>query len=223
MNFSLYVLFVLTSITTVATPDPGVLMTLMKSMHVGFRGAIFTIFGTASGTVIMAILSATGLSVVLHASPAAYTVIRAIGGCYMIYLGVRNWRVKALSLSSALKKREKALGEEDASSEATIRPVPFFLEGIFLQLTNPMLLMFFVSLFPQFIDPNYSYALQFGTMSFTYFALVVVIHSGYSLIVTRFRTLFKSERAVKLVYRSGGSLFIMLGVFVLYNLVKSYL
>ena len=74
LNLSLYSLFVITSIMTVATPGPGVLMTLMKSIGYGFRGAIWTICGTATGAIIMSAISATGVGLILRASPDAYAL-----------------------------------------------------------------------------------------------------------------------------------------------------
>lgn len=57
MNTTLYGLFLLTAAATVFSPGPGVLMTIMKSVRFGYGGAIWTICGTASGTIIMALVS----------------------------------------------------------------------------------------------------------------------------------------------------------------------
>lgn len=204
-------------------------MTIMKSMQHGFAGAKWTVLGTATGTVIMACLSATGLSIILQNSPDAYGVLRTLGGLYMIWLGVKNWRAKTVSLTSAVKK--KALQEaHDKAHEATykadaarIRRFPFFLEGIVLQLTNPMLIMFFVSLFPQFIDPTKDHNLQFSVLAFTYFALVIVIHSGYSVVITRFKTVMSNPTWTRWIYRAGGTIFMFLGVVILRQVAQQYL
>ena len=78
MNATLFVLFLITSATTIVTPGPGVLMVIMKSLQHGFRGAIWTICGTSSGTVVMAIISGTGVGVVLAHSPTAYAALRIV-------------------------------------------------------------------------------------------------------------------------------------------------
>lgn len=215
MNTSLFIVFFITSCTTVATPGPGVLMTIMKSMQFGFKGARYTILGTASGTVVMAVLSATGLSLILSTSPHAYSVLRIVGACYMIWLGIKNWRAKSIALKHAVKEKELIERSEGTADGPVIRPFHFFLEGIGLQMTNPMLIMFFVSLFPQFIDPKGSYLLQFTVLSLTYFMLVAVIHTGYSFIVTRFRELLSSERWTQWIYRTGGTIFFLLALSVL--------
>lgn len=73
----------------------------------------------------------------------------------MIWLGIKNWRVRTVSLESALRGSKHRAITRGAAVEGEIRRFPFFMEGITLQMTNPMLIMFFVSLFPQFIDPSF--------------------------------------------------------------------
>lgn len=217
LNFSLFSLFVVTSTMTVATPGPGVLMTLMKSIGFGFRGAIWTICGTATGALIMSAISATGVGLILRASPDAYAVLRVIGAAYMIWLGVKNWRVRTVSLESALRGKQRVDAQRGVVQAGEIRRFPFFMEGITLQMTNPMLIMFFVSLFPQFIDPKLPYGPQYGILAATYGILILIIHSGYSFVTSRFRGFLSSERMSRLIYRIGGSIFIGLALKVLWD------
>ena len=221
LNLSLYSLFVITSIMTVATPGPGVLMTLMKSIGYGFRGAIWTICGTATGAIIMSAISATGVGLILRASPDAYALLRVVGAAYMIWLGIKNWRVRTMSLESALRGSKHRAIASGAPVEDEIRRFPFFMEGITLQMTNPMLIMFFVSLFPQFIDPKLSYGAQYGILAATYGILILAIHSGYSFVTSRFRGFLSSERMSRLIYRIGGSIFIVLALKVLWDVYVS--
>lgn len=223
MNYSLYLLFLVTASTTVATPGPGVLITIMKSLQYGIKGAIWTILGTASGTVVMACISATGLGILLSTSPDAYEALRIFGALYMIYLGVRNWRAKPVSFKAAAAIIEEKSQGEETSRELGIRRGSFFMEGIYLQMTNPMLIMFFISLFPQFIDRKLDFGLQFVVLSLTYFLLVVVIHSCYSFIVSRFRSALSNPNRAGVIYKVGGTIFILLALNVLKDVAAHYL
>lgn len=221
MNSSLYLLFLITASTTVATPGPGVLMTLMKSVRFGFTGAKWTILGTAAGTIIMGVISATGIGVLLAHTPAAYNGLRILSAAYMIWLGIKNFRVKAIDLDSVIKNREKDQEKRPlmVKDPNAIYPFPFFMEGITLQMTNPLLIMFFLSLFPQFIDTTLPYVPQFVGFSATYFFLVIIIHSLYSLVTSHYRTLLKSQRMTQLIYRLGGTLFMLLAAMVLKSVI----
>lgn len=223
MNQSLYLLFLVTAATTVATPGPGVLMTLMKSVRYGYTGARWTILGTATGTIIMGLISATGLGVILSHTPSAYNGLRILGALYMIWLGIKNFRVKAMDLESVIRRKDVTNALTQTVPNDEIRRFPFFMEGITLQMTNPMLIMFFLSLFPQFIDPAYDYVGQFVLLTITYFSLVLVIHTVYSLVTGHYRALLKSQRMTQWIYRIGGSLFILLAFLVLKSVLQSWL
>lgn len=206
MNSSLYALFLVTSVVTILSPGPGVLMSIMKTMQCGYKGAFWTICGTSGGTVVMAAISGTGLGLLLAHSPQAYAALRLVGACYLVWLGVKSWRAKPAVMKLADLESQGAA----ASAAPEIRRFPFFLEGIMLQMTNPVLIMFFISLFPQFIDPKLDYALQYGVLTASYWALVFAIHTGYSLLTMKFRGFLKNERAVRGIYRTGAVLFFLL-------------
>ena len=144
LNTSLFTLFLITSALTVATPGPGVLMTLTSSIRYGLRSAVYVILGTATGTVVMAAISSTSLGILIATSPAAYEVIKGLGALYMVYLGVRLFRAKPFSFDLAAKEKEAKI--------TVLQKGSLWLQGVTLQMTNPMLIMFFISLFPQFID-----------------------------------------------------------------------
>ena len=103
LNTSLFTLFLITSALTVATPGPGVLMTLTSSIRYGLRTAIYVILGTATGTVVMAAISSTGLGLLIATSPAAYEAIKGLGALYMVYLGLKLFKAKPFSFDLAAK------------------------------------------------------------------------------------------------------------------------
>lgn len=222
MNATLLTLFFVTSVTTILTPGPGVLMTIMRSVEHGFKGAIWTIFGTATGTLIMAAISGTGVGLILSHSPAAYAGLRLVGAVYLVYLGLKSWRAKPGLLKvagasaddiEARKSRTPSLWGEEVDHKKA------FAEGVVLQMTNPVLIMFFVSLFPQFIDAKLAYAPQYVGLSVLYFVMLLLIHCGYSIVTTKCRSLLASERAVLALYRFGGTLFIALAAMVLVDVL----
>lgn len=206
VNPSLYLLYVLTACVTVSSPGPGVLMTIMKSIRHGWTGAVWAILGTGTGALVMSAISATGVGIILSHSPQAYAALRLVGAAYMVWLGIKNWRAKTVSLERVVEVEDKR------ETDTGIRPLSFFLEGVTLQMTNPMLIMFFISLFPQFIDPKLSYGMQYCVLALTYFGLIFCIHSGYSIVTSRFRGLLAGERTSRWIYRIGGSIFILLAL-----------
>ncbi|HIT95857.1 MAG TPA: LysE family translocator [Candidatus Aphodousia faecavium] len=212
INTSLFTLFLVTSAFAVATPGPGVLMTLTSSIRYGLRTAVWVILGTSTGTVVMSMISSTGLGILIATSPAAYETIKALGALYMVYLGVRLFKAKPFSFDLASK--------EKAMSVTVKQKGTLWLQGITLQMTNPMLIMFFVSLFPQFIDHELAFVPQVVVMTVTYFCTVFCIHFCYGWIASNFRRLLSTPKAAKVINCVGGAFFLFLAARVFVDMLQ---
>lgn len=210
INTSLFGLYLVTAALAVATPGPGILLTLTSAIRYGLRTAVYVILGTSTGTVIMSAISSTGLGILIATSPATYEAIKALGALYMIWLGYKLFRAKPFSFDLASKEK---------ASNVTIKQKSVLcLQGISLQMTNPMLIMFFISLFPQFIDHRLAFLPQVVLMTVTYFCIVFTIHCGYGWIASNFRGLLSTPKAAKIVNCVGGAFFIFLALRVFYGM-----
>lgn len=189
-------LFVLLAAATVASPGPGVVMTLTNAVRHGLSGAFSGILGIAAGAIVVAGISATSVGVILAASALAFTVLKLAGAAYLIYLGLKLWRSPPLALETlpALPTGKR-----------------HFTAALALQLTNPKPIFFFLSVFPQFIEPSQGYAPQFALLVLTYAGLIVVIHSAYAMGVRRAQGWLASPRGGRLMNRAGGAAFVCFG------------
>lgn len=192
-----YPLFVLMATVTVFSPGPGVIMTLTNALRHSLYGTFGGILGIASGAFVVAAISATGAGIVLATSAMAFTVMKYVGAAYLVFLGMKLWRAPALEFK-----------------EGTTQTGGFgrrYVEGIALQLTNPKVIFFFLSIFPQFIDASDRYTTQFATLVMTYSALVVLIHLLYAVMANRAKGLLTSAKGSRAVNRAGGVTFILFG------------
>lgn len=193
----LYALFLLMATATVLSPGPGVVMTLTNALRHGVRGTLGGILGIACGALLVAAVSATSLGVLLATSALAFTVLKFIGAAYLVYLGVRLWRAPPFRFAETAT-HEGSFGKR-------------FLEGLSLQFTNPKAIFFFLSVFPQFIDPGQHYATQFAALVLTYSALVIGIHSGYAFFAQKAKSWLTSERGGRTVNKAAGVAFLFFG------------
>lgn len=193
-----YLLFLVIAIITVISPGPGVVLTLTNTLRFGLTSTVGSILGIATGTFIVAGVSATSLGIVLMTSSVAFSAMKWIGAAYLIYLGIKLWRAPATTIATNTmpSKNHRFL----------------FLEGLLLQLSNPKAIFFFMAVFPQFIDFNQHYLSQFMVLVVTYSLLVVVIHLLYSLIATSARLWFTSKTGGHIVNKVGGSTFMLFGI-----------
>jgi threonine/homoserine/homoserine lactone efflux protein len=151
------------------TPGPDMTLWMSRAIRDGRAIGMMTMLGTNLGIVIHTLLVAFGVSALIVASPVAFLVLKTGGAGYLLWLAiqaVRNRSVLAV----------KARGKSDASY------LKAFLNGFWVNLLNPKVIIFFMTFLPQFVrvnDPHVTGKLIFlGVLSILIalpFAIVVVL------------------------------------------------
>lgn len=118
------------------TPGLDTALVLRAAAAEGRKSGAWAALGVAAGCLTWGGAVALGLTALLAASSAAYTALRWAGAAYLLYLGVR-----------LLLSPRSALQIEAATSPAG-HP---FRRGLFTNLLNPKVGVFYVSFLPQFI------------------------------------------------------------------------
>jgi threonine/homoserine/homoserine lactone efflux protein len=160
MSFDTWLIYLLAAVGLSLSPGPNGLLALTHGALHGHTKALYTIFGGALGFVTVIALSMFGIGALLQSSLVWLTVLKWLGGAYLVWLGIQVWRSPpiALVLSGGAAPRSGA---------------SMFRQGALSALTNPKALLFFAAFLPQFIDPARSLWLQFIVMAGT-FAVVEV-------------------------------------------------
>ncbi|MEV6485343.1 LysE family translocator [Streptomyces sp. NPDC051576] len=134
-------LFVITTWLLAMLPGAGQAFMIRQTLEGGLRPARAAITGNATGLVLWSTAAAAGLSAVLLANPAAYTVVRVAGGLVLIVLGV-----------STLQAARRTDPESPANSPTG--PTSWwtsYAAGLGTNLGNPKAGVFAVSVLPQFV------------------------------------------------------------------------
>ena len=161
MDLQLWLVYVLAAIGLSLSPGPNGLLALTHGALHGRRRALFTITGGAVGFVLVIALSMFGIGALLQASLAWLTVMKWLGGAYLVWLGIQVWRAPPIGV-----ELQSGAGPRTGAS--------MFRQGALSALTNPKALLFFTAFLPQFIDPARSLVLQFAVMAGT-FAVVEIV------------------------------------------------
>ena len=122
-------------------PGPDIIFVLTLSAAEGRRSGLAVAAGLLAGVMVHTLAVALGLAAVFAASPTAFTVLRAAGAAYLLYLAWGAWR------AGALLEAEKTAPQR--------APWPrLMLRGLLMNLTNPKVVLFFLALLPQFVRPG---------------------------------------------------------------------
>src|SRR5205807_730440 len=146
---------------TIASPGPGIVMTLGNTVNHGLRRAMPGIAGIAAAMGVLAALAASSVGLLLSRVPVALVVVKVVGAAYLVYLGIR-----LLTNRPSAELANSAPGTE-------VRAGRLFGQGFLVTLSNPKPIAFFMALFPQFVTSGSGYLGQFAVLAATFCALVV--------------------------------------------------
>lgn len=171
--------------------------------------------GNVLGSFVIALLCAVGLGAVLTTSPVLFTALQVASAIVLLYLGWRAWHSPAKSFESL---RE---GEIESEKGPKPRGGSLFLSAFLLQLTNPMLFVYLVSLLPQFVAPEDPYVERMAVLLAIFAGTGIVIHFCYSYSAAWARRFLSGPKASSIMNRVSGALFIFFGVSVLVKAVAA--
>jgi threonine/homoserine/homoserine lactone efflux protein len=132
-------LFALASALLALTPGPNLLYLVSRTLCQGRRAGIVSLAGTSLGFVFHVVAAAFGLSAIFLTVPVLYDAVRYAGAGYLLWLA---W--------DALRP-----GGQGVFAPRTLPKDPpgrLFRMGLVTSVLNPKVAMFYLALFPQFID-----------------------------------------------------------------------
>jgi threonine/homoserine/homoserine lactone efflux protein len=176
------------------TPGPGTAMVVRSALRAGWRSAVVTIAGNSIGVVAWALLSALGVSALVAASELAFIVLKLAGAAVLIWLGVQSLR-----------------GAPEPEPVETSGRGRAFRDGLVTSLANPKLAVFFVALFPQFVEPGGSVLATTLVMA----ALIVTFdfawYTSLAVLVSRAKSGLMRSRVGRWLERTTGAVLVALG------------
>jgi threonine/homoserine/homoserine lactone efflux protein len=193
--------FLLTTAVFAYVPGPAMLYAAAQTMARGRFAGLMAVLGIHLGCYVHVLAAAAGLSVLFHAVPTLYLVVKCAGAAYLVWLGIAMLRAKA----------------DGAGPAQAIQPKSgrrAFFESVTVEVLNPKTAIFFVAFLPQFTDAAASFPIwvQFlilGTivnLMFSSADLVCVVLA--SAVVSRLRG---STVIQRLMRRAAGLLLVGLG------------
>ena len=133
-------LFTLASLVLAATPGPVWLYLISRTLAQGRRAGYFSMFGVAAGLSFHAAFAAFGLTLVLLAVPYAFDAIKLAGAAYLLWLAYTTVRGAGFTF--------KPQPLEPVRDRVLLR------QAFVAAVINPKVAVFYLSLFPQFVDPT---------------------------------------------------------------------
>ncbi len=136
-------LFATAAVSLMFTPGPAKLYLVGVSMGRGRVGGFLIALGIFTSDIIHVSLASFGVEVVFERYPNFFVALRYAGAAYLLYLAYH-------SLQRALSNRKLELADVD-DDEPNAR---YYISGLLVNLFNPLAIVFYLSLLPQFVNPD---------------------------------------------------------------------
>jgi amino acid exporter len=155
---------------SILSPGPNILAIMGTSMSIGRSSGLSLAMGVATGSFCWAVLTALGLSALLASFALALTLIKIIGGLFLLWLAYK-------SLRAAASRHDIEAQTLDGGERTRLG---YYLRGFTIQMTNPKAALAWIAIISLGLQPNsplwVSFAIVIGTTIFS-----VVIHCIYAL------------------------------------------
>ena len=174
-----FILFLQIILVLFITPGTPRIVIITYSMNYGVKKCIWTALGDVSANIIQATLVIFFIGSFLSDNPAILNSLKWFGIFYLIYLAYDIYNSKPSNISS------KNINEKSFFS--------FFKDGFLVAGTSPKAWMFFPFIFPQFINFNENYIIQFLILITTYIILDFISLIAYASLANKLILLIKTN------------------------------
>lgn len=202
MTIELWLAFVAASAVLLVIPGPTILTVISYSMAHDGRAKVPLVAAVALGDSTALVVSLLGLGALLAASALWFTVVKCVGGLYLLYLGIRLLRA-GVSLSDL------------PSPVAPGSHWRLFANTYFVTALNPKGIVFFVAFLPQFINATESVTQQLWILGVTFVTLATINATLYAMFAGSASRLLRSPGARRRFHLAGGFLLCVAGVWAL--------
>jgi len=189
-------------VVVLVIPGPTILTVISYALSHGRRATLPLAVAVALGDTTALTFSLLGLGALLAVSAFWFTVVKVVGGLYLIFLGIRLLRAGA------------------SSAEFSMLAVPgsrrrLFFNTWLVTALNPKGIIFFMAFLPQFITPGTTVAPQLWILAVTFVVLAAINAALYAEFAGAARNLLQLPQVLRRFHIAGGLLLTAAGFWAL--------
>tara|TARA_B000000565_G_scaffold164575_1_gene124488 strand:- start:102 stop:716 length:615 start_codon:yes stop_codon:yes gene_type:complete len=174
-----FILFLQIIIFLFITPGTPRIVIISYSMNYGVKNCIWTAFGDITANLFQATLVIFVIGTFLSDNPNFLNFFKWLGVIYLIYLAYDVYKTSPKDINSKIITTKSIFS--------------FFKDGFLVAGTSPKAWLFFPLIFPQFIDFNGNYVIQFIILITTYIVLDFLSLIAYAMLAQKLITWIKAN------------------------------
>ena len=188
-------LFFISSLALTLMPGPDILFVINQSIE-DKKSGLLVAFGLCSGLVVHTLVLAIGLSAIIEQNDNVIMFFKYFGSFYLFYLASQEFKK---DIVKSERKKEN-----------------FYLRGVYMNLINPKVLIFFLAYFPNFLfSDTISISYQFIILGAIFIFQALIVFSTVSLASNRLISILKVDAKNKKLIYLKSFIFVLIGLSIL--------
>ncbi|MCC5451887.1 LysE family translocator [Rheinheimera sp. UJ51] len=200
MTVDLWLAFVTASLVLCFTPGPTVFLVVGQALAYGKRSIVPLAAGALVGDIILLTSSFLGLGLLLAISATLFNFIKFVGAAYLIYLGIKAFCRKSVSINP-----NAGLASKECS-------FIIFRDALLVTALNPKGMVFFMAFLPLFISTAAPVMPQMIILAVSFLAISLLSVSCYALLSGFLRGHIAKPKVQERFNKLGGSLLVGAGL-----------
>ena len=189
-------LFFISSLALTIMPGPDILFVINQSLEDKKSGLLVS-FGLCSGLIVHTLVLAFGLSAIIEQNDNVIMFFKYFGSVYLFYLAFQEF------------KKDRIISERQKEN--------FYLRGVYMNLINPKVLIFFLAYFPNFLfSDTVSTSSQFIILGAIFILQALIVFSIVSLASNRLISLLNIDSRNKKIVYFKSFIFVLIGLSILF-------
>tara|TARA_B100001057_G_scaffold365634_1_gene368768 strand:+ start:142 stop:678 length:537 start_codon:yes stop_codon:yes gene_type:complete len=177
-------------------PGPDILFVINQSLE-DKKSGLLVAFGLCSGLIVHTLVLALGLSAIIEQNDNIIMIFRYFGSFYLFYLASQEFKKNRVT-----NKRQKE---------------NFYLRGVYMNLINPKVLIFFLAYFPNFLfSDTISISYQFIILGVIFIFQALIVFTIVSLVSNRLIFILKVEAKNRKIVYLKSLIFVVIGLSILF-------
>ena len=188
-------LFFISSLALTMMPGPDILFVINQSLE-DRKSGLLVAFGLCSGLIVHTLVLAFGLSAIIEQNNSIIIFFKYFGSAYLFYLAFQEF------------KKNRAISVRQKEN--------FYLRGVFMNLINPKVLIFFLAYFPNFLfSDTISTLYQFIILGAIFILQALIIFSIVSITSNRLISILNIDARNKKIVYFKSFIFVLIGMSIL--------
>ncbi len=199
MSLEVWIAYIITTTIILVIPGPTIILVVSQAVAHGPKSVVPLVAGVLFGDFTAMTLSLLGLGAIMSASATLFSLFKWIGALYLLYLGIKLWRVNPQHNAASTESKE-------------ISPRSLFKSSYIVTALNPKGIAFFVAFLPQFINHHEPVLGQLVLLGGTFLSLAFINAALYAVFASKLRETIKRTAVRRWFNRCGGTALIGAGI-----------